>query len=795
MLFANLHTTAGGSLRQTGKVVAVPVPVDRRNNAMAGLTDKVGEGSSLARIVRGNNFNRPVYRGELRVGLVKEAHTYLRATNPNFSEHDVTEYDQLELGNNHPEPEAAEVHNRQEEEEEDDPVERNRNTLETLKSVLLPDRAFAPASESIPTNFLRLRNPYAKTMPIFFPHNKGDIDDPKIKEGKVKEREWVLHMLRNVRKRISEFPIFAFTAAYRLDTQKLVGAYNALIGFRKTTTGEMVQSRDDQDRFTNDQFNLTGSTDYYKKQEMDIEAKCRTMGYPEIFYTFTNTDRWDITLATALSQEGYDVWHPLDERRNLTLQAGRNVHENEDVYHAHIREDGYAGYECPYHLDGCKRVPIDWVLDREQTRKLLGRNSYNVQRIFETRVRAVISNILMSANSNQRLVAVHSLKEFGDINGWVHTHGVGWLAQSDEDSIRPLGKMHRGEFIFESEKEKVTGLAERIMTTQLSATLLSQVFTDLEGSRAEDIVKLAADHQVHGCTKKCNTNNPTDGCYYHFPRFPSDRTLLVCPPDPAIANTEEAEYFTQSCRGIKMAVRETLAKLKKEGLLGSTSLLAVLSQAIGGVGLTPEGHCVCSKAGLFPDSRELSEWRRRLESEGSTDILLLAVYYTTLSAATWKVDGELVYQLVMKRNVKEAYVNDYNPYCLEAMRSNLAFELITHTPDKVTAYITKAKHKMGGKTKVENQLKRNATTVSGQKIADRAREQREVSLPEAYFRIDGSLKLAESNMEVLYVCTKFPEDRSSSYMKAEEDGIRIPGRDGLFKETQGLITGYSNRLR
>jgi hypothetical protein len=24
-------------------------------------------------------------------------------------------------------------------------------------------------------------------------------------------------------------------------------------------------------------------------------------------------------------------------------------------------------------------------------------------------------------------------------------------------------------------------------------------------------------------------------------------------------------------------------------------------------------------------------------------------------------------------------------------------------------------------------------------------------------------------------------------MKAEEDGIRIPGRDGLFKETQGLI--------
>ena len=126
-------------------------------------------------------------------------------------------------------------------------------------------------------------------------------------------------MLRNVRKRISEFPLFVFTAAYRLDTQKLVGAYSALIGFHKKANGEMVQSKDDGDRFQNDHFNLTGSTDYYRKQEMDIKAKCRTMGYPEIFYTFTNTDRWEVTLATALSQEGYNIWHPSDERRKLTL--------------------------------------------------------------------------------------------------------------------------------------------------------------------------------------------------------------------------------------------------------------------------------------------------------------------------------------------------------------------------------------------------------------------------------------------------------------------------------------------
>ena len=125
---------------------------------------------------------------------------------------------------------------------------------------------------------------------------------------------------------------------------------------------------------------------------------------------------------------------------------------------------------------------------------------------------------------------------------------------------------------------------------------------------------------------------------------------------------------------------------------------------------------------MFPHCRKLRDWRQRLEREGATDTLLLAVYYTTLSAATWKVESDLVYQI----------------YCLETIRSNLAFEIITLTLDKVTDYFTKAKGRMAGKAQVENQLRKNANTESGQQT-------REVSVPEADFRIDSSQKLAESN--------------------------------------------------
>jgi hypothetical protein len=279
VLFANLHNSKGGSVKHVNKMVAVPVPVDKRAKMMATLTD-VPEGSGMATIVRGNNFNRPVYHGDLRVGLLKEAHAYLSARNSNFSQPQMNEYDKfageqlVARGEHRHDEQAASQY-----EEDKDPVERNRNKLEVLKSVFLPEGTFMPASDFIPTNFLRSKGPYSKTMPIFFPNGNGDKDDPN-RVPAIKEQEWVLHMLRNVRKTISESPLFTFTAAYRLDTLRMVGAYNSLVGFLRTPAGEVRRSKDDMDKFQTEQFNITGSRDYYRKQAMDINAY---LGLPRHF--------------------------------------------------------------------------------------------------------------------------------------------------------------------------------------------------------------------------------------------------------------------------------------------------------------------------------------------------------------------------------------------------------------------------------------------------------------------------------------------------------------------------------
>ena len=121
--------------------------------------------------------------------------------------------------------------------------------------------------------------------------------------------------------------------------------------------------------------------------------------------------------------------------------------------------------------------------------------------------------------------------------------------------------------------------ANSILTARLSAPFLSLAFPDLEGVRSEDIVCLAAKLQVHNCSNKCAMDKTTDGCKDHFPRLPTQRTLIASPPDPGM-DEEAANYLISQCISVKMAVRSVLNKLKKEGRLDTVSLEDVLLEAL-----------------------------------------------------------------------------------------------------------------------------------------------------------------------------------------------------------------------
>ena len=81
----------------------------------------------------------------------------------------------------------------------------------------------------------------------------------------------------------------------------------------------------------------------------------------------------------------------------------------------------------------------------------------------------------------------------------------------------------------------------------------------------------------------------------------------------------------------------------------------------------------------------------------------------------------MVYQLVLRRTVAEAYVVDYIPYLLEAMQSNMEVRIVTHTPHLLIDYVTTAEKKPGSHIVIRD-LQEKGEPISAAKIVNHARD-------------------------------------------------------------------------
>ena len=166
---------------------------------------------------------------------------------------------------------------------ENDAVERNRTKLPRVWSIFIPDQI-----SYHPVNFLDIEHPYAKSTPSFFPQGLGDFDSAT-RSFQVSETDFVIHYLRYARKELSTFTPFIFHSLYRIDTARTVASSRAYRGFSSQGAADGEETGDPGSKFLF--YKLPGSSDYYAKINKDLQAKCKVLGYPEFFYTFTNTDR------------------------------------------------------------------------------------------------------------------------------------------------------------------------------------------------------------------------------------------------------------------------------------------------------------------------------------------------------------------------------------------------------------------------------------------------------------------------------------------------------------------------
>ena len=537
---------------------------------------------------------------------------------------------------------------------------------------------------------------------------------------------------------------------------------------------------------------IPGTSHYYSKQKSDIEAKMSIIGPPMFFFTLTNRTK-GVHLATAVSQQGINVFHLSDEQKMLNNDPAEDIllTGDESEYTVHTKKSWRqpAINICSIH-ENCTRTPLRDFMPENQKKSTVSKYLYNINRIYNETEKNLHQNIIL-ANSNPLKIAYHhTVKEFGESTGWCHSHGLGWRKKSQEEVLEIHEQMLGGTrgALTDNQLTTFAAFCNTIVSVSLDFKRIMENFPDMSKQRATDVTNIAEEVNVHGCTRKCH-RDWMEGCWYRYPMCPSTTTIISRPP--AIDDVQTKNRFIEKTDVIKDRVKEELKDLKKNGDLESTSLIQLLNMSLGVVNEKIQENTLRYFTVLGQEFQEDARLRELIfNSPYEDDAAILHGLYT------YCLTFDKVHRLVIQREVAEAYVVQYQPHILEASRANHSMEVITHTLDTVIDYITKRR---GSSIEEAKKLARDLGKLGHKEksahILKTAADHREVTQSEAYFRIDPSLAMASTNLQVVFVNTKFPENRSRTYQRVGDDenseaAVTIDGRKGKFKPRENILDKF-----
>ena len=240
----------------------------------------------------------------------------------------------------------------------------------------------------------------------------------------------------------------------------------------------------------------------------------------------------------------------------------------------------------------------------------------------------------------------------------------------------------------------------------------------------EDLDKQVREVQIHKHTKTCKKHGTQ--CRFNFPQFPSEKTLIA-KPLPTDLPEEERKKLNKVAKNVLVCVKEAMQTMDPD---------------------YPETHTfddLLKELGISKDK-----------------------YYEAL------IVSERGKTVILKRSLKEIYVNNYNPTFLKAWDANLDVQFCLDTYAVVTYisdYFTKGD---AGMTEVLLQALNEAKNCNDFErlnlLKRRYFRAREVSVCEAAYKLVPGLKMKSSNVKAKFLPTGFPEKRKMFLKHIQEDG-------------------------
>ena len=145
--------------------------------------------------------------------------------------------------------------------------------------------------------------------------------------------------------------------------------------------------------------------------------------------------------------------------------------------------------------------------------------------------------------------------------------------------------------------------------------------------------------------------------------------------------------------------------------------------------------------------------------------------------------------LVLQRDVKDRFTNNFNKEWLEAWNANMDIQ-IALDPYAVITYIVSYVNK--DETGMTKFLKETLTANAGKSVKEKIKElkmaylfNRQVGESESCYRILPGLKLKDSNIATIFIQTGFPENRTVFYKKISEEGEVLISEEETCDENEG----------
>ena len=600
-----------------------------------------------------------------------------------------------------------------------------------------PSVSVAPGEGKVPTNLTQEKYWVEDGFPHIFPTGQYGLHHPR--KRPLTAQQFFCQRFQNVMKQFVTCTALVFAALYHIEKQSLENALSISYRRGKVVQGKLTNLEDACCVFDNQ----PGSFRYWQKRRYEVIAKLEQLGPFHFFFTLSCADkRWDENFAAMLSQSGLKITYEPPKQGS-----------NEGTY----------SYKQDNIFVGENKEPLREYLKREDLPEMVRKNVLTITMIFDKRVHAFMSKIVMAKSNPMKAEYYHYRVEFQK-RGAGHIHGVLWV------DIEEIEKEHKKEL--EGLKTALDNLEKlkRLNTKdkEVVARFVDKFVTcSLDDENLKDTVLDVQKHSHRGSIEKktgCYKKGPV--CRFSFPRFPSERTIIAQPLQQADMSNKEYEDKKKRLKKILNDVKKVLVTLSDDDK-NTFSLQDILQKA----------------------------------RVGKTE------YYEALEVSQTGA------YIILKRKVNEIDINNYNPEWLKAWDGNMDitpcldfFAIITYITDYYTKSESDMMRQIIAAAKACKDRGDNMKTQM-RHLVNTFLTSREMGESEAYYRIMPHLHLSESNLKCVFVATGFPENRSNLVKPlkdklADDDiedeelskgNIEIEGSEKTFRRVTPIHVKYAAR--